>query len=171
MNVTFACPRCEKGSTVELAAEAASVECPACHALLDSPAEAWGDHELKRCLICGSGDLFIRKDFPHRLGLLIVVAGFAASCVTWYFYWTYLTFAVLFATAAADMALYFIVGESLVCYRCRAEYRQLAAMNEHAPFNLETHERYRQQAARLATSRAPARAGQEVPSGGESPGR
>jgi hypothetical protein len=171
MNVTFACPRCEAGSTVELASGAQSVECPACHAVLDAPADAWVDDELRRCLVCGSGDLFIRKDFPHRLGLLIVVGGFAASCITWYFYWMYLTFAVLFATAAADMALYFIVGESLVCYRCRAEYRQLAATAGHAPFNLETHERYRQQAARLTASRTQGPVGREVRSEGQSAGR
>ena len=113
-----------------------------------------------RCLICGSSDLFVRKDFPHRLGLAIVVSGFTLSCMTWYFYWTYLTFAVLFATALADMVLFFIVGESLTCYRCRAEYRQLPSMTEHGPFSLETHERYRQQAARLASS---------IPVGGGTP--
>jgi hypothetical protein len=44
------------------------------------------------------------------------------------------------------------VGDSLVCYRCQAEYRQLPSLAEHGPFRLETHERYRQQAARLAQS-------------------
>jgi hypothetical protein len=84
------------------------------------------------------------------LGLLIVVGGFALSCVTWYFYWMYLTFAILFATALVDMVLFLVVGDSLTCYRCHAEYRHLPSMTEHGPFSLETHERYRQQAARLA---------------------
>ncbi len=118
----------------------------------------WDGQELARCLVCGSRDLFVRKDFPHRLGLAIVVGGFALSCVTWQFYWMYTTFAVLFATALVDMVLFFIVGDSLTCYRCQAEYRQLPSITEHGPFSLETHERYRQQAARLASA-APVAAG------------
>jgi len=165
MNVTFACPHCDQPATVEFAADAASIDCPQCHAALGAPEGSWSDHDLRRCLICGSRDLFIRKDFPHRLGVSIVVVGFAMSCVTWYLYWTYLTFTVLCATALADMALFFVVGDCLNCYRCRAEYRQLPTFSEHGPFSLETHERYRQQAARLVRN-APsaARASDDVAS-------
>ena len=172
MNVTFTCPRCEEMGTARIAAGAVDVNCPKCQAALSAADGAWHEGALGRCLLCGSPDLFVRKDFPQKLGLAIVVIGFAASCVTWFYYWTYLTFAVLFATALADMALYWIVGESLVCYRCHAEYRELGPMDEHGPFSLETHERYRQQAARLARVR---RAGEpatgEVPAGGERAGR
>jgi len=170
MNVTFACPHCEQTSTVEFAADQASIECSGCHAVLEAPPGAWAEHELRRCLVCGSGDLFVQKDFPHRLGLAIVVLGFATSCVTWYLYWMYLTFAVLFATALADLALFFIVGDSLVCYRCRAAYRHLASFAEHGPFSLETHERYRQQAARLAGGqrRSPPGANEAAPATGHS---
>jgi len=172
MNVTFSCPRCDATATAEFAADAPSIDCPHCHAALEAPAAAWADHELRRCRVCGSGDLFLRKDFPQRLGLTIVVAGFAASCVTWYFYWTYLTFAVLFATALADMGLFFIVGESLVCYRCQAEYRRLTHRAEHGPFNLETHERYRQHAARLGRPRPTANyTVDQLPSASEAPGQ
>ena len=38
---------------------------------------------LVRCLVCPSADLFLRKDFPQRLGVGIVVVGLLASCVTW----------------------------------------------------------------------------------------
>jgi DNA-directed RNA polymerase subunit RPC12/RpoP len=164
MNVTFACPHCDQTAHAPLVADASSIDCLHCHATLATPPEAWAGQELARCLVCGSRDLFIRKDFPHRLGLAIVVSGFAISCVTWYFYWTYLTFAVLFATALVDMMLFFIVGDSLTCYRCQAEYRHLPIMTEHGPFSLETHERYRQQAARLARSvPAAASAARETP--------
>ena len=170
MNVTFACPHCHESGATAFADDATAIDCSHCHAVLPAPPEAWGDHELQRCLICGSGDLFVRKDFPQRLGLTIVVVGFGLSCVTWYYYWTYLTFAVLSATALADMGLFFLVGESLVCYRCHAEYRDVASMTEHGPFNLETHERYRQQAARLVQATpAAARAADKVHSATESP--
>ncbi len=60
------------------------------------------------------------------------------------------TYAILFATAAVDFVLYFFTGNALQCYRCQAEYRGVEGLEKHEPFNLETHERYRQQAARLA---------------------
>jgi hypothetical protein len=62
---------------------------------------------------------------------------------------TVLTFAILFATALVDLVLYIVVGDALLCYRCGAQYRNVEQMEEHSGFNLETHERYRQQAARL----------------------
>lgn len=104
---------------------------------------------LKQCLVCGSQDLFVRKDFPQRLGVGIVVVGFIASSIAWSQYMTYLTFAILFATAAIDVVLYLLMGEALVCYRCHAEYRMVEGLQHHEGFNLETHERYRQMAARM----------------------
>lgn len=114
------------------------------------PEGAWQEGRLTRCIVCPSTDLFVRKDFPQGLGVAIVVLGFAVSCITWYLYMVMATFAVLFATALADLALYLIVGDSLVCYRCRARYRDVDEIDQHEHFDLETHERYRQHAARLA---------------------
>jgi len=45
--------------------------------------------------------------------------------------------------------LYIVMGESLTCYRCSAQYRGFEEIERHGGFNLETHERYRQMAARL----------------------
>lgn len=150
MQLRYLCPRCEQPATVAVSADDSTIACPHCHAPTAPPADAWQEGELRRCLVCPSTDLFVRKAFPQRLGLAIVVVGFALSCITWFFYWTMLTFAVLFATALADFVLYLFVGDSLVCYRCHAEYRQLPMSTGHEAFNLETHERYRQQQARLA---------------------
>jgi hypothetical protein len=67
---------------------------------------------------------------------------------------TYLTFGILFATALFDVLLLALVGNSLVCYRCGAEYRDVEGIEDHGAFNLETHERYRQQAARLGSQKS-----------------
>jgi hypothetical protein len=48
--------------------------------------------------------------------------------------------------------LYVAMGESLTCYRCHAQYRGFANMERHGGFDLETHERYRQLAARMKES-------------------
>lgn len=149
MHIRFSCPHCEQPSGVEVA-PGAPLRCAGCGLEIQQPADVWDGERLTRCLVCPSSDLFVRKDFPQRLGVAIVVLGFALSCLTWFFYWTTLTFAVLFATAVIDFVLYLIVGESVVCYRCHAEYRQLPKPEVYAAFSLDTHERYRQQAARLA---------------------
>jgi hypothetical protein len=104
---------------------------------------------VRRCLVCPSTDLFLRKDFPQRLGVGIVTVGILASCITWAMSEIVATFAILFATALVDVVLYLVVPDALMCYRCGAMYRQ-ASGTGHEPFNLETHERYRQQAARMA---------------------
>jgi hypothetical protein len=154
MNVTYACPRCEQSCVSKAAPDRAALRCPHCQLEIAQPSDAFRDGQLERCLVCPSADLFVRKDFPQRLGVTIVVVGFAISCVTWHFYLTTLTFAVLFATALIDLALFSIVGESLTCYRCGAQYRQVEGLKNHHGFNLEIHERYRQEAARLKQSAA-----------------
>ena len=39
------------------------------------PAGAIEDSRLSRCLVCPSVDLFVRKDFPQRLGVGLVAVG------------------------------------------------------------------------------------------------
>jgi hypothetical protein len=60
--------------------------------------------------------------------------------------WTY---GVLFTFALIDVVLYLVVGNVLHCYRCQAQYRGVPGLEEHQPFNLETHEKHRQQQIRL----------------------
>jgi hypothetical protein len=127
----------------------ASLECPYCLssiAIADGALDATGLH---RCLVCPSTDLYVRKDFPQRLGVAIVTLGIIASCVTWAMSLLVATFAVLFATALVDVVLFLIVPNALMCYRCGATYRLAEGTGDHGPFNLEIHERYRQQAARM----------------------
>ena len=126
------------------------------------PAGAVAEGRVRRCLVCPSTDLFVRKDFPQRLGVTIVTIGLLASCVAWAKTEVYLTFAILFATAVIDVMLYFIVPNALMCYRCGAMYRGAADIDEHESFNLETHERYRQQKIRLAELQKPGVRSQEA---------
>jgi len=149
MNVAFACPRCAQSVRVEVPEGAASIACTACGGELILPPRAYGNGEVTQCLVCPSTELFVRKDFPQRVGVAIVVTGFVLSCITWYFYLTYWTFGVLFATAAIDIVLFFLVPNCLNCYRCDAQYRGLKGLEKHSGFDLETHERYRQQTIRL----------------------
>jgi hypothetical protein len=149
MNVTFSCPCCQQSARAELAPADANLVCPACQQPITIPQGAFEGEQLCRCLVCPSTDLFVRKDFPQRLGVGLVVLGIVGSSIAWAYSFVVLTFAVLFATALADVLLYLIVPDALMCYRCGAQYRMAPGMNRHGAFSLETHERYRQQAARM----------------------
>jgi len=104
---------------------------------------------LQKCLLCPSTELFIRKDFPQRLGVTIVVIGFAVSSYFWAKHNVIATFAVLLLTALIDVVLYLTMGNVLECYRCHAQYRGLPGFDDYEQFNLESYEKYRQQALRL----------------------
>jgi hypothetical protein len=99
---------------------------------------------LSECSKCGCKDLFIRKDFPQKLGLAIVVVAAVAFLVLAssrrYFY---LGVAVLVAAALIDAVMYFFVPKITVCYRCRAEFRNVPINPAHEGFELAIGEKYR----------------------------
>jgi DNA-directed RNA polymerase subunit RPC12/RpoP len=153
MNIVFSCPHCQQTSRTALSADAGALACAHCGEQVIVPPGAIDADGLHRCLVCPSKDLFLRKDFPQRLGVGIVTLGLAASCVAWGYHELILTFAILFLTALVDVVLYLLVPNALMCYRCGAQYRGVPGLETHSLFNLETHERHRQQKARLAEHR------------------
>jgi hypothetical protein len=159
MHITYACPACDATVTLDGVEKRATLDCPRCAASLPVPVDAvrresigsGGRLRLARCLVCPSHELFARKDFPQRLGVGIVVAGFAASCITWGWRLLVPTFAILFATALVDVLLYLFMPECLTCYRCQSRYRGDGVADDRGGFDLETHEKHRQGMARAAT--------------------
>jgi hypothetical protein len=158
MNVTFRCPHCHEPARAEVEPSARRLECPACHTAWDVPDSALADGKLWHCLICPSRELFIRKDFSQAAGVGIVVVGFIVSSIFWAYRMPLWTYGVLFLTALIDVVLYLKVGNLLQCYHCQAQYRQVPGLENHGGFDLETHEKHRQQKIRLAqhaTAHAP----------------
>ena len=99
---------------------------------------------LTSCPACGCRDLFVRKDFPQKLGLGIVVlagGGFlvlAARPATFY-----LGVWVLVAATAVDALLYLFVRRVTVCYQCRRTFRGVPLNPQHGGFELAVAEKYR----------------------------
>lgn len=149
LQIAFSCRRCETPQQVRLADPSAQTFCcPRCEE--EYPLAAAIDAErLQQCVVCGCQELFVRKDFSQRLGVAIVVTGFVLSSIAWGMHQIYATYAILFATALIDVCLYLTVGNLLQCYRCSATYRGFSELGSHTGFSLETHEKFRQQAARL----------------------
>ncbi len=107
------------------------------------------DAEPACCVACGCGDLWRQKDFPQRLGVAMVASGALLSTIFWWFMRPTWAIGVLLAFALIDGVLYTLMRDVLVCYRCKARHRHAPLDGRHERFNLETHERYRQEAIRL----------------------
>ena len=149
MTLTFECNGCHTSQRVELAGGFLAAACPACSSSVPIRPEAMEGRTVKECLVCGTKELYVQKDFPHRIGLAIVVVGSVLSCVAWSQYWYPTALAILLGAAALDMCLYYAIGDVLVCYRCLAQYRGTTPNPEHKPFDLGIGERCRQERIRL----------------------
>lgn len=157
MKVAFACPHCDATTQVEFTAVTRELKCAHCAQTIDVPADAVAGEKVERCLVCGSKELFIRKDFSQRLGVAIIATGFIASTITWFYYWRIATYCILFGSALLDVVLYFMVSNLLECYRCHSQYRGIPGLEAYEPFSLEVHEKYRQQEIRTREAERAAR--------------
>ena len=117
------------------------------HCFLDEDAE--GNTILERCTICGSPELYYRKQFNQRLGLAIIALGSTLSTIAYYYHNLFWTFLILFVFAGVDLLFYIFMRNLLQCYKCNSEFRGFEDSPEYQPFNLEVHEKYHQQRVRL----------------------
>lgn len=157
MQISYTCSHCDHGVIAPLSESTRELPCPHCGAVLQTPPQAIQGDSVQRCVVCPSEELYARKDFPQRLGVGIVVVGIVLSTIAWYFRQIYLTYGIFFATALLDFVLWLVMGNVLQCYRCQAQYRGVAGVDHHGGFDLETHEKHRQQLARLAEAQAAAK--------------
>lgn len=142
--VYFACPQCETPTRATLDGPV-DWECTTCdhRQRLEKP-----ESPPTACAICGCAEMYKQKDFPHRLGLTVLLVAFAASVFTYGWYEKWLTWAILIGTAIFDGVLYAMVGDAVVCYRCHAYHKGVASGPEHQPFDIVVGERYRQERLR-----------------------
>ncbi len=121
-----------------------SIECPRCrkaHSIQVTEAMRQ-DHTVDVCAVCGCRELFIRKDFPPRVGLAVVLIAGGASI---YFLRSnfMLAYAILGGAVLFDLALYMVIGRMTACYACRAEYRKGKLNPAHEGFELGTSQKYK----------------------------
>jgi hypothetical protein len=145
VKIHFRCPDCDFPG--EAVPGVGQWQCPRCNHLL--ALQTGSDPALPACLICGSPDLYRQKDFPHGLGMAILVLACLTSTVTYGLHLFYVTWAILIGSALFDGLLYLWVKDVVVCYSCHARFRGVTADPPHPPFELTVHERYRQERLRL----------------------
>jgi len=153
MQVSFQCPDCEQARRANVAAGTTAIACDGCHWSRPVRFDVSETSVPEACLVCGCGDLWRQKDFPERLGLAMVVLGALLSTVAWAYHLPAAALGILLGFALVDLVLFTFMKDVLVCYRCHARYRDVPFREDHPRFNLETAERYRQEAARLENSR------------------
>jgi len=146
MQIELTCPHCQTAFTTQ-AVEETHWTCPHCSGDVVARSPGGGE-QLARCRVCGNEEMFVQKDFPHRLGLAILAVALGLSCVFYYWHWIGWTWAVLIGSVVVDALLYWVVGTVTVCYRCQARYRGFAPNPQHHPFELEIGEKYRQERLR-----------------------
>lgn len=150
LELTYACPGCGAVGTAPDVTQDATAACP-CGRSRALHAGAIEGGRLVACPWCATPDLYLQKDFPHGLGLAIVLAGFIISTGFWYAYRPIAATAVLLATAALDLVLFYLVPDVTICYRCLGQCRGPGANpgGRFAPFDLAIGERYRQERLRV----------------------
>jgi len=121
-----------------------SVDCPDCKQrqplIIDT--DLFQQGRPTRCAVCEGVEFFVRKDFPQRLGMVLVVLFGLTASIFYYYRNIPATFATLAALVVVDAAIYLFVGTATVCYRCRAEYRRLNRDTPYSGFDLATSEKY-----------------------------
>jgi len=137
--IAFRCPECQGEAVAGLDG---SGRCPECDAkpALEVPEAVRESRTVATCLACGGRELYVQRDFNQRAGLAIVVVGAVLAPFTPYY-------ASLGVAALIDAALYALLPEIAICYRCKAHYRRFRRNPEHLPFDLHVEEKYHQRAA------------------------
>jgi hypothetical protein len=86
------------------------------------------------CAACGHDELYFQKDFNRKTGIALVVVG--AIFVPWTWGLSLLGVTIL------DYAVWRMVKDVIVCYRCQAVHRGYPANPALQPFDLATHDRH-----------------------------
>ncbi|MHC4820864.1 MAG: hypothetical protein ACYTDX_03975 [Planctomycetota bacterium] len=106
-----------------------------------------GDRPV-RCPVCGDPRLFVQKDFSRKMGLALLLGGFALAVLLGVFVGPWGFFGTLVAAAAFDTFLYLVVcGNVVVCHWCEAHLR--GGPEDYDEFDLELHDvvRYQKEVA------------------------
>ena len=149
MQITYDCPKCLQPERGEVTAASQAIMCPDCQWTRPIGVGDLQGELPTRCLACGCQDLWRQKDFSQTLGVAIVALGVILSTVAMAYMQPELSLGILMVFALADMILYVVMRDCLVCYRCHAKYRRIPNLAQVGTFDLEVNERYRQEAIRL----------------------
>lgn len=146
MQIRFHCPTESCVAIIEyqpLEQSSDTIQCPRCQTPHRVHINDTIRHQstIDRCPLCNCQELFVRKDFPPRLGLAIVLVAGVISIATLTTN-ALIAYGVLLLAMLIDLILYLVVGKLTACYACRAEFRGGTINPKHEIFDLATSEKY-----------------------------
>jgi len=111
--------------------------------------------QLRRCIICGSEDLYKRRTFPQITPFVIVLA-FALSLIGVLGFVTDIAILIgMTGVLLLDVAILFFARTRLQCYHCRSDYRDLQIADYHRQWDRTIEARVR--AGRSSRKQEPVR--------------
>ncbi len=146
MQIRFHCPTDGCVAHIEyqpLEACGPTMRCPRCgveHPMRISESLR-REQRVDACAVCGGTEMFVRKDFPQRIGLAVVIV-FGLAAIYAFRTSVLIGWAILAAAVLVDLVIYGFIGRVTTCYACRAEYRGGALNPAHEGFDLATSEKY-----------------------------
>ncbi|MCH2138958.1 MAG: hypothetical protein MK074_07915 [Phycisphaerales bacterium] len=90
---------------------------------------------LRRCILCGEEHMFRRKRLPRLTGIVVVLAFTLALLSLLGYVGGPIVLGCMIAVLILDLCIWFFSPESLACYGCHAEYRDLMIGHWHTPWN------------------------------------
>ena len=150
MLTAYRCPKCDQNQQTVLDSTLPEmVSCQSCDWKRLVSSKNITENKPQHCLICGCEDLWKQKDFPQRLGFILVACAMILYLIASAYLRPALALGVLLAFALFDLLLFWLMPDVLVCYRCGARYHGATLNEQDLKFDLEIRERYRQEADRL----------------------
>ncbi len=96
---------------------------------------------FSECPVCGCKHLYYKKDFNQAVGCIIILIG--ALLVPW-------TYGIsLIVLSIIDLLLYRRIKDSIECYQCKSEYKNMAVPKGVNLFDHHTAELYEPQDEQL----------------------
>jgi DNA-directed RNA polymerase subunit RPC12/RpoP len=132
--IAFRCKDCGREATAGLDGHGRCAACGAETDLTLSPSLREAE-TVDVCPACDSTLLYVQRDFNQKAGLGIVIIGGVLAPFTPYY-------SSLIVAALIDTALYLLLPEITVCYRCHAHFRGFQRNPKHAAFDLHLAEQY-----------------------------
>lgn len=97
--------------------------------------------QLRRCVACGCGDLFLEKSFPQITGLVVAIA-FAGAAIGLLGLANNVLLVVMAVVLVLDVSILVFSRRRLVCYRCRSAYTDLPLARYHRRWERAAADRY-----------------------------
>lgn len=99
---------------------------------------------LRRCVLCSEEHMYRRKLLPQVTGLIVVLAFTLALLSLLGYFGGPVILAIMVAVLLVDLGILFFSPESLHCYNCHAEYRDLTIGAWHKPWSRSMGRRFMQ---------------------------